>query len=222
LQPPAHAGSSLMDFFYPEDGSDTLLWNVGLHNIYTTPQPKRRHSSKIKLSLCVIKHNVMNIWGNGGIAPGFPNHATGWRRKTNFTPRHLDPWRKSFCYPLESTVDGRQSRSGHCDEKNLWGSNPDSSAAQLEIYSTDWDPIHSYWLNCRTSPDIRGSFKHFFENTGYGLHDLGIGVRVQVGSRIFSSPRRPDRLWGPPSLLSNRSFSADKAARAWSWPLTSN
>jgi hypothetical protein len=38
--------------------------------------------------------------------------------------------------------------------------------------------------------------------TGYGLDDQGVGVRVQVGSRIFSSPSRPDRLWGPPSLLS--------------------
>jgi hypothetical protein len=38
--------------------------------------------------------------------------------------------------------------------------------------------------------------------TGYGLDDRGIGVRVPVGSRIFSTPRRPDRLWGPPSLLS--------------------
>jgi hypothetical protein len=39
--------------------------------------------------------------------------------------------------------------------------------------------------------------------TGYKLDDLGVGVRVPVGARIFSSPRRPDRLWGPPSLLSN-------------------
>jgi hypothetical protein len=30
--------------------------------------------------------------------------------------------------------------------------------------------------------------------TGYGLNDGGVGVRVPVGSRIFSSPRRPDRL----------------------------
>jgi hypothetical protein len=40
--------------------------------------------------------------------------------------------------------------------------------------------------------------------TGYGLDDRGVGVGVPVGSRILSSPRRPDRLWGPPSLLSNR------------------
>jgi hypothetical protein len=39
--------------------------------------------------------------------------------------------------------------------------------------------------------------------TGYGLDDRGVGVRVPVGSRLFCSPLRPDRLWGPPSLLSN-------------------
>jgi hypothetical protein len=36
------------------------------------------------------------------------------------------------------------------------------------------------------------------------LHwDQGIDFWFPVGSGIFSSPRRPDRLWGPPSLLSN-------------------
>jgi hypothetical protein len=30
--------------------------------------------------------------------------------------------------------------------------------------------------------------------TSYGLDDRGFGVRVPVGSRIFSSPNRPDRL----------------------------
>jgi hypothetical protein len=39
--------------------------------------------------------------------------------------------------------------------------------------------------------------------TGYGLNYRGFGARVPVGSRIFSSPRCPDRLWGPPGLLSN-------------------
>jgi hypothetical protein len=39
--------------------------------------------------------------------------------------------------------------------------------------------------------------------TGYGLVDRGVGARVPVGSRIFSSPRCQNRLWGPPSLLSN-------------------
>jgi hypothetical protein len=39
--------------------------------------------------------------------------------------------------------------------------------------------------------------------TGYGLDDRGVGVRVPLGSRIFSAPCRPDRLWGPPNLLYN-------------------
>jgi hypothetical protein len=30
--------------------------------------------------------------------------------------------------------------------------------------------------------------------TSYGLDDRGVGVRVPVGSRIFCSPNRPDRL----------------------------
>jgi hypothetical protein len=37
--------------------------------------------------------------------------------------------------------------------------------------------------------------------TGYGLDDRGVGVQVPVGSRIFSTPRRQDRLWGPPNFL---------------------
>jgi hypothetical protein len=39
--------------------------------------------------------------------------------------------------------------------------------------------------------------------TSYGLDDRGVEVRVPVGSRIFSSPSSPDRLWGPLNLLSN-------------------
>jgi hypothetical protein len=36
---------------------------------------------------------------------------------------------------------------------------------------------------------------------GYWLEDGGFRVRAPVGSRIFSSARRPDRLLGSPSLL---------------------
>jgi hypothetical protein len=39
--------------------------------------------------------------------------------------------------------------------------------------------------------------------TGYGLDYRGAGVRVPGSSRIFFPPRRPDRLWDPPCLLSN-------------------
>jgi hypothetical protein len=39
--------------------------------------------------------------------------------------------------------------------------------------------------------------------TDYGLDYIEVRVRVPVGSRMFSSPRRRDRLGGPPNLLSN-------------------
>jgi hypothetical protein len=38
-----------------------------------------------------------------------------------------------------------------------------------------------------------------FIATSYGLDDRGVGVRVPIGSKIFSSPR----FWGPLNLLSN-------------------
>jgi hypothetical protein len=44
------------------------------------------------------------------------------------------------------------------------------------------------------------------------------------GRDFCSSPPPPDRLWGPPSLLSNGykgCYIGGKAAGAWSWPLTS-
>jgi hypothetical protein len=52
---------------------------------------------------------------------------------------------------------------------------------------------------------------------GCRLDDRGVGVRVPVGSIIFTSPYRPDRLWGPPNILSNGhrvSFPGGKAAGA--------
>jgi hypothetical protein len=53
----------------------------------------------------------------------------------------------------------------------------------------------SYWTIMRSRDSAVGIA------TGYGLDDRGVGVRVLVRSRIFSSPRRPDRLWGQPNLL---------------------
>jgi hypothetical protein len=70
--------------------------------------------------------------------------------------------------------------------------------------------VGAFHQSCRTVP----IFTHIIRNkgsrdsevgivTGYGLDDQGVGVRVPVGARIFTSPCRPDRLWGPLNLLSN-------------------
>jgi hypothetical protein len=78
--------------------------------------------------------------------------------------------------------------------------------------------LYPLWLICWLSLVIKHSdnftfilpyvFLHYWSRdsvvgiaTGYGLDDRGVGVRIVVGSRIFSSPLRPDWLWGPPSRL---------------------
>jgi hypothetical protein len=68
-----------------------------------------------------------------------------------------------------------------------------------------------YGLDVRSQDSVVGIA------TRKGLEDRGVGVQVPVVSRIFSSPHRPDRLWGPPNLLSNGyrgSFPGGKAAGA--------
>jgi hypothetical protein len=37
----------------------------------------------------------------------------------------------------------------------------------------------------------------------YWLDDRRVSIRVPAGPKIFTSPYRPDRFWGPPKLLSN-------------------
>jgi hypothetical protein len=60
---------------------------------------------------------------------------------------------------------------------------------------------------------------------GNWLETRGIGGRVQVGSRIFTSSCLPDLPWGPPNVYPMDkwvSFPGGKATEVWSWPLTSN
>jgi hypothetical protein len=58
-----------------------------------------------------------------------------------------------------------------------------------------------------------------------GLRAGRPGVLFPPGIRhFFSTPQSPDRIWGPPSLLSSGyggSFLCGKAAGTWSWPLIS-
>jgi hypothetical protein len=80
----------------------------------------------------------------------------------------------------------------------------------------EWD---NFWTKCY----MCGVQQIISSSVGRAT-SYGVGFRIPVRSRIFSSKLRPDRLWRPHRLLSNvylGLFPRGKAAGAWSWPPTS-
>jgi hypothetical protein len=118
--------------------------------------------------------------------------VTGYRLK----PRPFYPQGNSLRYPLDMRLRGHQSPSGHCgEERNVYPyreSNPDIPPSRYLIY-----------YSAKQFSIVLSRISAVGVATGYGLDDQGVGVRVPVGARIFTSPRRPHRLWGPPNFLSN-------------------
>jgi hypothetical protein len=53
-------------FFYPEDGGDTFLRNVGsIRKIYTVPHPRRRHSSLNMPKICSLpSYHIIQCYDN--------------------------------------------------------------------------------------------------------------------------------------------------------------
>jgi hypothetical protein len=60
-----------------------------------------------------------------------------------------------------------------------------------------------YYITDRTLSILVSRVSSVGIATGYGLDDQGVGLRVPMEAKIFTSPCRPDLLWDPPSLLSN-------------------
>jgi hypothetical protein len=101
-----------------------------------------------------------------------------------------------------------------CDEHNQirfsWGVGTTYDMDHIQVSSVK-GYFHYNRSNINMSVDRKIKLRFHVESrdsvvsiaTGYGLVNWESGVRVPVGSRIFSSPCHPDRLWGPPSLLPN-------------------
>jgi hypothetical protein len=77
----------------------------------------------------------------------------------------------------------------------------------MAVYFTDYYIYNNLAIYRRRCITFATSFKSFQFTficwdsavgiaTGYGLDDRGVGIRVPVVLRIFTSPSRPDRVWG--------------------------
>jgi hypothetical protein len=128
-----------------------------------------------------------------------------------------------------SSLEGHGVRSWNMGGEGMGSTRPLQafrrfpSKKSIIVFDSDRGATRGWYVSVHVTIEGRDSAVGIA--TGYGLDDGGVGVRVPVGSRIFPSPRRPYRLWGPPILLSNgyRGFiPRGKAVGAWSWPLTSN
>jgi hypothetical protein len=94
--------------------------------------------------------------------------------------------------------------------------------ALLLIY--DIHPGHVNLLNCHFYYLLWAGIAQLVWRLLRGWTTEGLEFESRL-SRFLFSPCRPDRLWGPPSLLYNGYrglFPRGKAAGAWSWPLTSS
>jgi hypothetical protein len=76
----------------------------------------------------------------------------------------------------------------------------DLASLSLENYCHILQPSQLGSFQC--SSTFRFTFRAGIA-TVYELEGRGLGVRLPVRARFSFSPRRPDRLWGPPSHLSN-------------------
>jgi hypothetical protein len=147
---------------------------------------------------------------------------------SDFFPRLQWPVRRFKLYKIVTTVGGslklqcyqrlrrhfwstinRVSGSGTCFANPSW--RPTSSLLQsahqfLTVFTLihgDFFSKYCFLENRGYRLKVRSRDSVICIATGYGLDDRGVGVRVPVGSRFFSSSRDPNGLWGPPNLLSN-------------------
>jgi hypothetical protein len=108
--------------------------------------------------------------------------------------------RQSICFGVKPLETHDQS---FFPQLNRWGNSPygTSSLTRRWVYNNQCALI-IYNNLVRTSQETRRDSAVGIA-TGHKLNNLGVWLRVSVWSRIFTSPCRPGRLFGPPNLLSN-------------------
>jgi hypothetical protein len=190
------------------------------------------------LMLCLFKIHVVLValrlhWP---VCPNVSQVRTSWRRfetrQGRRAPESGQQWQRWSTVYLWHWL-GSQCLLGACPrcwtkgrmQAAFWRDRPLPSTQETKNSSLNiLDRFATLWFFCIYSVMVsHGSSVGIA--TGYGLDDWRVRVWVPVGSRIFASPYRTDRLRVPPSLLSNWygvMFPGCKAAGAWSWPLTSN
>jgi hypothetical protein len=111
-------------------------------------------------------------------------------------PQGKIPW-----YPLDRRLGGPHGRSGRGGEEKNSQPRPESKPRTPIVQPvtqryTDW---------AITALENFHNLRTYIHCKWYsaGLRAGWLGVQVPARAGIFSSPPSPDRLWGPPSLLSN-------------------
>jgi hypothetical protein len=136
---------------------------------------------------------------------------TAWTALTRASPyskrskRHCVPARLSVLFVcIRESADSGPDPVTHHDltgfkEEYSWG--PPFNHTRLRGVTSQQRPCatHMKHVPCgvQRSRDSRVDIA-----TGYALDGQGFRIRSSAGTWSFSSPRRPARLWGPPSLLS--------------------
>jgi hypothetical protein len=169
-------------FFDPEDGGDMLLGNVGTTRRYK-PEDSTLHNHRCENLKCYTDSS----WAFAALT-GKPVSRTSKELKIPETTVQ-----NKFHCRFKLYTNSRQCK--HWDEIGRIGKNL--------FWNSQWHyhPELSFqrWINLH----LLGKNSSVGIATGYVLDGRGVRVRVRVGARLFSSPRRPDRFWGPPSLVSN-------------------
>jgi hypothetical protein len=167
---------------------------------------------------CVQRHTVSAGWHHVPHCKKYTavSVPTVWRQT------HLSVWSHSLATSLSRSLPDRlltvgiyKICSGCVDElkvnttEAINANNQDPLLAEIDTgFMSHWECMNSYSTLLQDVIFKKYIFSGSWDSvvgivTVYRLDDQGVGVQVPEESSVFSSPRHPDWLWDPPSLLFN-------------------